>query len=146
MRFLPVLLILLLTSCGSGRSAPDGEGSGAVGALQSISYHRSGGLSGTSDHITVSRTGTVQVTGRLFGEANTLLSEFQMMQLARLFEGWEKLAEHYPAERGAADDFVTEIRYGDKTVVASDAARNTPEHFLRVKQRLESLVRDLEAK
>jgi hypothetical protein len=69
-----------------------------------------------------------------------------MMQLARLFEGWETLNDAYPAEPGSADDFVTEIRYGDKTVTASDAARNLPEQFLRIKQHLESLVRNLPAK
>jgi hypothetical protein len=146
MRFLPLLLILALASCRTDRSAIDRERAEAVASLESVSYHRSGGLAGSSDHITISRTGTVQVTGRLFGESSTLLSEFQMMQLARLFEGWEKLADHYPAAQGAADDFVTEIRYGDKTVVASDAARNMPDQFVRAKQRLELLVRDLRAK
>lgn len=144
MRIVPVLLILCLASCRGGGGAPDAAGPAAT--LKPIAYHRSGGLLGTSDHVTISSSGTVQVTGRLFGQSNTVLSEFQMMQLARLFEGWEKLGDTYPAERGSADDFVTEIRYGDKAVTASDAARNVPEQFLRVKQRLESLVRNLPAK
>ena len=144
-RLLPLLLMFGLMSCGS--NPPGAARSGApMAPLKPVTYHRSGGLIGTSDHVRVSSTGTVQVTGRLFGESNTLLTEFQMMQLARLFEGWEKLDAEYPAERGTADDFVTEIRYGDKSVTASDAARVVPEQFVRVKQRLESLVRNLPAK
>jgi hypothetical protein len=145
MRLLPLLLIVGLVSCGSDPSGPE-RPAAPVAPLKPVSYHRSGGLMGTSDHIRISSTGTVQVTGRVFGESNTLLTEFQMMQLARLFEGWEKLDAEYPAERGAADDFVTEIRYGDKSVAASDAARDVPEQFTRVKQRLEALVRNLPAK
>lgn len=146
MRSLTLLLLLILSACASDSSSPNRDDAQPVQALQPITYHRSGGLIGASDHITISSTGTIQVTGRLFGETSTLLTDFQMMQLARLFEGWEKLDDHYPAPRGAADDFVTEIRYGDKTVAASDAARNVPEQFLRIKQRLESLVRNLPAK
>jgi hypothetical protein len=138
-------MILCLASCRGGESAQDAS-AGPVAAMKPVAYHRSGGLMGTSDHVTISSSGTVQVTGRLFGESSAVLSEFQMMQLARLFEGWDKLGDTYPAERGSADDFVTEIRYGDKPVTASDAARNVPEQFLRVKQRLESLVRNLPAR
>ena len=143
MRLLPLLLIASLASCAPNRS-PDAAA--PVAPLKPVRYHRSGGIAGTSDHITISSTGTVQVTGRLFGETSTILTDFQMMQLARLFEGWETLDDHYPARPGAGDDFITEIRYGDKSVTASDAAREIPHRFLRVQQRLESLVRTLPAK
>ena len=33
------------------------------------------------------------------------------------------------ARRGTADDYRVEITYGDKTVVASDAAENLPQVF-----------------
>src|SRR5688572_2591066 len=103
MRLLPLLLIFGLASCRNEQSSLDRQRANSLAALKPINYHRSGGLMGTSDHITISSSGAVQVTGRLLGDSSTLLSEFQMMQLARMFEGWDKLNDEYPAQQGAAD-------------------------------------------
>jgi hypothetical protein len=60
-----------------------------------------------------------------------------------LLEGWDKLDANYPAPGPTADVPLTRITYGDKTVTASDAAPTLPEQFVRVRQRIEGLVRDL---
>jgi len=122
------------------------EGRAAViGAFQPITYRRLADAGRSEDRISVLEDGTIQHTGRSLGSAQGKLSEFQMMGLARVFEGWEKLSEKYPAPQGVSGAGVVEIKYGQKAVSASEAARDVPEEFLLARERLEMLVRDLPA-
>lgn len=116
----------------------------AMKAFQPIGYKRTGGVAGSEDRIEVGPDGKIQVSGRLLGNTTGQLSEFQLMQLSRAFEGWDKLKENYPAPRNTADAFVVEITYGQKTVIANDAAE-IPDAFKRARQRLEMITRDLPA-
>jgi hypothetical protein len=109
-----------------------------LASFQPVTYHRTGGIIGTDDHLTIDVDGTVRTHGRLFADATMRLSEFQIMQLVRLFEEWQTLADSYPAQ--AVDAFTVEIAYGQKRVVVSDASAGVPAVFTRVRDRLESLA------
>ncbi|HEX2974070.1 MAG TPA: hypothetical protein VHP11_17185 [Tepidisphaeraceae bacterium] len=117
----------------------------AMKAFQPIGYKRTGGIAGAEDRIEVGADGKIQVSGRLLGNTTGQLSEFQLMQLSRAFEGWEKLKDNYPAAKSSADAFVVEITFGQKTVHVSDAAAEVPESFKRARQKLEMITRDLPA-
>jgi hypothetical protein len=134
------------TGCGgNGRQEPEApfDPQQALKDFGGISYRRTGGFAGTEDQITISPSGSVETTGRFLGKRQGQISEFQVMQLVRLLEGWEKLRDEYPAPAGSADAFEHEIEYRGKKVRASDANRQTPEQFTRLRDRLEALTRGL---
>jgi hypothetical protein len=114
-----------------------------LNAFQPIEYHRSGGVAGADDRVTVTRDGKLSANGRFVGKFDAQVSEFQLMALARTFEGWNKLQGSYPSPPGTADAFITEIKFGEKSVTASDASKAVPEDFRRARERLENLVREL---
>lgn len=113
-------------------------------SFQPITYRRTGSTSlASEDRIVIDKDGAVESNGRVLGTVRGHLSELQRMQLATLFEGWDRLETRYAAPQGAENAPVTVIQYGEKSVTASDAAANLPEQFKRLRQRLESLVRQL---
>lgn len=99
--------------------------------LKRISYVRTGGFYPDEVRVAVTPGGTYQATRKHGSRGSTSgeLSEQQRRELAEAFAGWDQLAPEYPARGGTADDYRIEIRYGDKTVVASDAAENLPQAF-----------------
>jgi hypothetical protein len=132
--------------CGDGaRQEPDApfDAQQAVADFAGVTYRRSGGIAGAEDRISIASDGSIETSGRFLGTRRGRISEFQIMQLVRLLEGWEKLREQYPAPSGTADAFEHEIEYRGKRVQASDASREMPEQFRRVKDRLEGLTRGL---
>lgn len=116
-----------------------------VARIQPVKYVRTGGASGPGDTITIAQDGTIQTSGRLVGNATAKLSEFQLMQVARVFDGWEKLKDSYPAPDGAREPFTLSITYGAKTVTVSDGAKGVPDQFALAQDKLESIARDLPA-
>jgi hypothetical protein len=129
-----------------GQAEFNQEQASALGQFKPVTYRRSGGVAGLEDKISISSDGKLQSEGRLFGAMTAQVSEFQLMQLARQFEGWEKLQANYPAPPNVTDAFTTEIQYAGKLVTASDAAKDLPEQFRRVRERLETLTRDLRSR
>lgn len=145
---LPAVIICLVTGCG-GSSPNDAQTpfdpQQVVARFAGVSYRRTGGIAGGEDRITIAPDGTIETSGRLLGQRRGQISEFQIMQLVRLLEGWESLRPAYPAPPGSADAFEHEIEYRGRTVRASDANHEMPEQFRRVKDRLEALARELKA-
>ena len=138
------ILIALIGGCASQeRTRLREQRDSTVSGFRSVSYRRTGGILGTDDRLTIAVDGTVQTSGRIFPTGSAHLSEFQIMQLTRLFEGWETLQQDYPAPKGSADTFTIEIMYGDGKVTAADAAAGVPEIFTRVRRRLETMAQDL---
>jgi len=147
-RALIVALVFLGLVCGIScgpkeQSTVEQDRQAVARTIQPVSYKRSGGRN--NDLISIAQDGVVRCTGATFGSAGGKLSEFQMMRLARLFDGWEKLADRYSGPAGAADAASIEITYGPKSVVASESATGLPEQFLQARHRLESLARELPA-
>ena len=109
-----------------------------------IVYHRTGGVAGADDWITVTADGRMAVSGRLFADYETTLPAGSVAKLEKRFEGWAALDAAYPPPRGARDDFRVQIRYRDKTVTASGAAENYPPVLTRARLALEGLATRLE--
>ena len=99
--------------------------------LKRIGYVRTGGFYPDEVRVVVTPGGSYQATRAKGsrGAASGELTEDQRRKLVEAFAGWDQLAPEYPARGGTADDYRIEIRYGDKTVVASDAAENLPQAF-----------------
>lgn len=144
LRLLTILLLLpVAASCGR-KSSPEErtpfDPETARKAFAGVTYRRSGGLAGGQDTITVAPDGTLTTAGRLFGRRRGQLTDFQILQLVRLLEGWPKLAAEYPAPPGTADAFIVEIEHAGKKVTATDASPGVPESFRLVRDRLETLA------
>jgi hypothetical protein len=116
------------------------QASAPSSAPQSISYFRSGGIVGRGLGIVIDPRGHYQVLG---GPANLVegqLSSAEQAELRSLFEGWDQMSDNYPAPETVADVYQREIRYGPKSVTASDAAVNLPPRVRQVSQWLEALI------
>lgn len=113
--------------------------------FQPVSYRRTGSLGREEVQITITRDGKLEATTQSTGKTTGQISDFQMMQLARLFEDWTNLQEKYLSLPRKSDTPITEIQFGDKKVVASDDAANIPDQFRRVRERLELLAREIKA-
>lgn len=145
---LVVLFSLALTvpsiSCGPReRTTVEQDRTAVVRAVQAVSYKRT--AAGAEDTVTIAQDGAVECSGKTFGKAQGTLSEFQLMRLARIFEGWDKLQDNYAGPKGSPDAPIIEIKFGQKTVTASEAAKNLPDPFIQARQRLEALPRELPA-
>lgn len=86
--------------------------------------------------ITIAADGSVSRTRSAGGK----LSEFQMMQLARMFQTWEQLKSQYPAPDNADATALTTIKYGDKSVTVSDNAKEVPEQFTLIRRKIEQYL------
>jgi hypothetical protein len=112
-----------------------------IKAFGAVSYARDDGRGG-QDRITIDQAGKIEFKGRLMGQASGQLSEFQMMQLAHLCEGWEKLQPKYGGDQNAN---VVAITFGQKTVTAAEGAKDLPEQFVLVRQKIETFAREVPA-
>ena len=133
---------VVMGACGGKRVDPDRE---PLQPFQAVTYIRTGGLAGAEDRLMIAEDGTVTTSGRLFGNGSSKLTEFQLLQLARIFEGWERLEANYPAPPEARDAFTVAITFGTRTVTATDASANVPPLFQTARQRLEQIARTLPA-
>jgi hypothetical protein len=114
-------------------------------SISPIDYTRTGGIAGTEDHIHILPSGEIQTRGRMLGTAHGQLTNDQLRDLASLLENWDTLAAHYPSPPGTADAYEIMIQYGNKKVIASEAADHLPAQFTKVRQTLESLAEHLSA-
>lgn len=148
MRFVrrPTLLILvaaLLAACTRKPQPPPFNPQAEARKFPGIRYRLYGGFSGGEDRITVLPDGKVTSEGKRLGNRSGQASEFQLAQLSRLVEGWEKLDSEYPPPPGSADTFAIEIEYQGRRVTASDANSSVPLQFKQLRSRLETMVRDM---
>lgn len=107
---------LLITGClGSPYGPPDGSGKILVG------YHRTGGIAGFDDHLTIHENGTALLSRR--GTTGTyILANDELVALNTLFEDAQflDLRSSYPAPTPGADYFSYEITYRGHTVTTED--------------------------
>jgi hypothetical protein len=109
-------------------------------SFQAVTYRRAGGTTGVNDLFTISDTGQLQANSALFGKAQGHLTEFQILQIGRLFEGFENLNAEYPSPRPAARPAIVEIQRGDKTVRLADDAEKAPDNLLLIRDKLQTLM------
>ena len=121
------ILAALLTVAVAGCASHDHANSGPQ--LQKIEYHRTGGLVGTDDLATIKPDGTFSTSGKMLGHRTGQLREDQVAELIRVFDGWAQLKRNYPPDPHASDAMTVELRYGGRTVTASDASPELPEQF-----------------
>ena len=95
-------------------------------------------------HITVNPNGSYQIARRGGGGANShtngTLTPEQRRNLSATFAGWDELETIYPNPGATEEEFQIEIKYGDKHVVASDAALNLPPKFREAYRLLRDLL------
>jgi hypothetical protein len=117
----------------------------AAPPLQSISLVRVRvGFSNDVLKVKIESDGSYQISRRGGGGASSStrgqLTEDQKRQFAAAFAGWEKLESYYSPPGGAEEEFRFELAYGEKLIVASDAALNLPARFREAYRRLRDLV------
>lgn len=129
------LVTLALASCApSERNLLVQQRQTELKAFKPVSYSRR--LDETEEKIAIAADGSFTRT-RTIAVLKGKLSEFQVMQLKRLFDDWGKLNAKYPAAAESDTAGVTTITYGDKTVTASDRAIEIPETFMLIRRSIE---------
>jgi len=116
-----VALLLLVSSCTQSKTPPDPAG------LQHIFYHRAGGSAGVDDRVEIQPDGRVGVIRRNERPREFQLTRDQIALLRNQLSGFASFESHYPKPERVADDFQYVLRYGGRTVTASDANRNVPD-------------------
>ena len=113
--------------------------------IQRVSLDRTGGFSGYKLHIDITPAGSYRsYTGStapgqsgLFGNEHAgELDDDTRKQLLLAFTEFDHYASVYKAPNGTADDYTYTVRYGDKTVVATDASPDVPASFIHLCKRL----------
>ena len=138
-----IFAILPLASCNQDkdRTVSEQERVATLAAFRPVSYHRSGGLSGSDERINIDEKGNLEISGKFFGNDKGVISEYQKLQLTRQFAGWESLSFEYRPATPIADGYITQIRHGDKSITVYDGAKDVPELFIRARERLEQIAR-----
>ena len=153
MPLLRVVLIPMLFAVGCGSAHPpatrpaaataDGP-SAALAPLQPISLLRLRAKFPDELRITVNPDGSYQISRRGGGGASShtkgALTPEQRRELAAAFVGWDELETVYPNPGATEEEFQIEIKYGEKHVVASDAALNLPPKFREAYRLLRELL------
>lgn len=108
--------------------------------FESISYLRTGGFAYSEVRILVSPDGSYVLNDTRNGQHLGHLTKDQMASLAEAFDVWKKLDEAYMPKGTVADDYRYQVRYGSKTVTASEAAESLPESVKKAIRQLEVAV------
>jgi hypothetical protein len=111
-----------------------------AGARTLVTYTRTGGFAGFSDHLTVSSAGAVRVTRRT-GDRHYKLSARRLRALRRAVEDarFATLEPRYGSPGTVADGFRMTVRHAGHTVVVYSGAR-LPGRLSRLLDRLATLV------
>ena len=140
---LSVFALVGIVSCGtSPQKALQQQRQVELKAFKPITYVRSIGPDEPEERITVAADGSI-IRKRAMGPSSGRLSDFQIMQLVRVFENWDKLHTSYLAADDSASAPATTIIYGEKKVTVSDSAKEIPDDFNLARQRIELFSRDL---
>jgi hypothetical protein len=133
-----LIVVALLTHALLGCASHDHAGEGQQ--RQKIEYHRTGGLVGTDDLATINPDGRFTTSGKLLGRHTGRLTDDQVVELNRAFDGWSRLKRNYPPDPHAADAMTVELRYGGRTVTASDASPDVPDQFTAAREAVEAAL------
>jgi hypothetical protein len=107
--------------------------------FQPISYSRR--VDDVEEKITIAADGSLTRT-RIGPPQSGKLSEFQVMQLKRLCDDFGKLSSKYPASPDSESTGLTTIKYGQKSVTVSDGAKEVPQPFVLIREKIEQCSRD----
>jgi hypothetical protein len=146
MRSVCAVLVCLLPAVAGLSCAPHDQADtenqrlASLKGFQAVTYHRTGGPSGIDDSLTISDTGQLQASSSLFGKAQGHLTEYQILQVGRLLEGFDSLNDNYPSPHPAARTAVVEIQRGAKTVRLADDAEKLPDNLLLIRERLQAML------
>jgi len=136
-----VVLSLSMSSCGPAeRVLVNRQREAALKGFQPIAYTRTG--EDIQERITIAADGSL-IRVRSIGTSSGKLSEFQLMQLKRLFDDWDKLNSQYLAETESEPVAVTTIKYGQKEVTVSDGVKESPEVFVLIRRKIEECAHDV---
>jgi hypothetical protein len=116
-----------------------------LAVLQPISYHRVGGPGKVDEKLTVFPTGEAQASSTFYGTGKATLSEFQLLQLVRMFENWDQFTDNYPPAGSTFADppAIAEIIYGSRKITLADNAENVPDSLLRIRSRMQELIKEV---
>lgn len=114
-------LSLALPSCAPAPKQPPGPQ-----GLQHVFYHRTGGIAGVDDRVEIQPDGHVGVVRRGQRPREFPLTREQVKLLRDALENFASFKREYPAPPRSADPFRYVLRYGGKTVTASEANSNVP--------------------
>jgi hypothetical protein len=127
--------LLLGASCAN---AP--HGSPEYKTLQHVYYHRTGGIAGVDDRVEIQPDGLVGVIRRNERPREFPLTRDQVTLLREQLRDFGKWESHYPRPPRAADNFEYELRYGGRTIHASDANPNVPDGLRAAWQSLDAIA------
>ena len=130
-----IALLLLVGSCTQSSRTP-----AEPAELQHIFYHRSGGIAGVDDRVEIQPDGRVGVIRRNERPREFQLTRDQIALLRNQLSGFASFESRYPKPERVADDFQYVLRYGGRTVTASDANRNVPERLRVAWQSLDAIA------
>ena len=129
-----IALLLLVGSCTQSKTPSEPAG------LQHVFYHRTGGIAGVDDRVEIQPDGRVGVIRRNERPREFQLTRDQIALLRNQLSGFASFESHYPKPEPVADDFQYVLRYGGRTVTASDANRNVPDRLRVAWQSLDAIA------
>jgi len=127
--------LLLLASCASVPYDPP-----EYKTLQHVYYHRTGGFAGVDDRVEIQPDGRAGVIRRNERPREFPLTRAQVDLLRDQLRDFRKWESHYPKPPRGADNFEYELRYGGRTIHASDANPNVPEKLRAAWQSLDAIA------
>lgn len=111
--------------------------------IERLRLERSGGFAGRTLTIDVTPAGAYRWTTDGPGPNHLNVGELEQSQLKTLADALKDFGQYkgeYVAKAGTADDFKYVLKYGDKTVTASDASPDLPARFLKLCELVANLV------
>jgi hypothetical protein len=140
-----ITFALLIVGCQDGdRRKLDDDRAAAMQSLQPISLTRTGGVTGVNDRITIAPDGAIEYRVKAMTPLAGSLTEFQRLQLVRIFDDLKRVAaDRYAPERPTPDAITTTLKYGERTVTVVDGASNVPQEFITARDRVQELARQL---
>ena len=136
---------LLIAGCQDGnRRKLDEDRAAAMQSLQPIVLTRTGGVTGVNDRITIAPDGAIEYRAKAMTPLTGTLSEFQRLQLARIFDDFRRVGrDRYAPERPTPDAITTTLKYGERTVTVVDGTADVPQEFITARDRVQELARQL---
>jgi hypothetical protein len=147
MRFCVIAALLFVVGCqDANRKKLDEDRAAAVQSLQPIVMTRTGGVVGTNDRITISPDGAVEFRSKGMTPMTGTLSEFQRLQLVRIFDDFKRLEDRYAPARPIPDAITTTIKYGERSVTVVDGAQDVPQEFITARDRIQDIAKGLNSR